>query len=420
MADGRHVAVLGGGVVGVATAWFLARDGCRVTVIERNEGPGLGTSFANGGLVTPSMSDPWASPGIPLLMLKWIGREDAPFLIRPRALPGLASWGLRFLRECNDGAWRRNAAVIYRLCSYSHERLRELVRETGIEYDSNPRGTLRVIRDRRSMENSTRTAGMLGELGVRWRTLDAAGCVELEPALRARQDSIVGGLHYPDDEGGDAHLFTGRLAGICASQGVEFRYGETVREIETEGGAFSGLRTDRGRVAADACVVALGHDSATLLRPHGVRLPVYPVKGYSLTFPAGGWNGAPAVPFADDGHKMGVVRLGDRIRVAGTAEFGGRDTRLNPKRIAALQNFFLELFPDYPHKQAGKAWTGLRPMTPDGIPYLGRTPVGGLYLNTGHGHLGWTMACGSASVAAALVQGRDPGLDLAGMTLAGR
>lgn len=420
MTDGRHVAVLGGGVVGITTAWFLARSGCRVTVIERNQGPGLGTSFANGGLVTPSMSDPWASPGIPLLMLKWIGREDAPFLIRPRALPGLFSWGLRFLRECNSDAWRRNTANILRLCTHSHDCLRELVRETGIDYESNPRGTLRVIRDRRTMEYSGRIAEMLGEMGVRWRALDPAECIELEPALRAQGDSIAGGLHYPDDEGGDAYLFTERLAGACASLGVEIRYGETVHSIGVENGRFSVIRSDRGELAADACVVALGKDSAALLRPHGIRLPIYPVKGYSVTFPAGGWNEAPVVPLADDSHKMGVVRLGDRIRVAGTAEFGGHDTRLNPKRIAHLQGIFFSLFPDYPHREAGKAWTGLRPMTPDGIPYLGPTPVDGLYLNCGHGHLGWTMACGSASIITACVQNRDPGLDLTGMTLAGR
>ena len=420
MTDGRHVAVLGGGVVGVATAWFLARNGCRVTVIERNQGPGLGTSFANGGLVTPSMSDPWASPGIPLLMLKWIGREDAPFLIRPRALPGLFSWGLRFLRECNSNAWRRNTANILRLCTHSHDCLRELVSETGIDYESNPRGTLRVIRDRRTMEYSGRIAEMLGEMGVRWRALDPAECVELEPALRGQEGSITGGLHYPDDEGGDAYLFTERLASACVSLGVDIRYGETVQAIGVENGRFSMIRSDREDVAADACVVALGKDSAALLRPHGIRLPIYPVKGYSVTFPAGGWNDAPVVPLADDSRKMGVVRLGDRIRVAGTAEFGGHDTRLNPKRVAHLQDNFFSLFPDYPHREAGKAWTGLRPMTPDGIPYLGPTPVDGLYLNSGHGHLGWTMACGSASIVTALVLGRDPGLDLTGMTLAGR
>ena len=416
----RHVVVLGGGVVGVASAWFLSRSGCRVTLIERHEGAGLETSFANGGLVTPSMSDPWASPEIPRQILKWIGREDSPFLLRIGALPGLVWWGLRFLRECNEERWRRNTRSILRLSTYSHECLRELVRETGVDYESNPFGTLHLFRDPLSMEKTSRTAEMLTELGVRSRALDPAGCAALEPALRHQVDRIAGGIHYPDDEGGDAHLFSRRLAEICASNGVEVRYGEAVEAIETSGRRFSAVRTGAGRVEADACVVALGGESARHVRPLGIRLPIYPVKGYSLTFPVGGWNDAPVVPFADDGHKAGIVRLGDRIRVAGTAEFAGRDRTLNPKRITNLRNFFLSLFPDYPDRTAGDAWTGLRPMTPDGVPYLGSTPVEGLFLNTGHGHLGWTMACGSASIVAGLVCGLDAGIDLEGMTLAGR
>lgn len=420
MADARHVVVLGGGVVGVASAWFLARSGCRVTLVERREAAGLETSFANGGLVTPSMSDPWASPEIPGMILKWIGREDSPFLVRVGALPGLAAWGLKFLRQCNQADWRRNTRNILRLSTFSHERLREVVRETGVDYESNPRGTLHLFRDPRSMEKTSRTAEMLRTFGVRSRTLDPAGCAALEPALRHQADGIAGGIHYPDDEAGDAHLFTRRLAAVCASDGVELRYGETVLHVEADGGRFSAVRTSAGRVAADACVVALGVESAARLRPLGVRLPVYPVKGYSVTFPVRGWNDAPVVPFADDGHKAGIVRIGDRIRVAGTAEFAGRDRTLNPKRVANLRNLFLSLFPGYPERSAGEAWTGLRPMTPDGLPYLGPTLVEGLFLNTGHGHLGWTMACGSASIVADLVDGRDPGIDLAGMTIEGR
>ena len=420
MTDARHVVVLGGGVVGVASAWFLARSGCRVTLVERREGAGLETSFANGGLVTPSMSDPWASPEIPRLILKWIGREDSPLLLRIGALPGLAAWGIKFLRQCNQSDWHRNTRNILRLSTYSHERLRELVRETGIDYESNPRGTLHLFRDSLSMDKTSRTAETLEDLGVRSRTLDPAGCTALEPALRRQVDRIAGGIHYPDDEGGDAHLFSRRLAEVCASNGVEIKYGETVEHIEADNGKFSAVRTGSGRVTADACLVALGNESAGRLRPLGIRLPIYPVKGYSVTFPVRGWNDAPVVPFADDGHKAGIVRIGDRIRVAGTAEFAGRDRSLNPKRIDNLRNFFLSLFPDYPDWSAGDPWTGLRPMTPDGIPYLGPTPIEGLFLNTGHGHLGWTMSCGSASIVADLICGRDADIDLDGLTLEGR
>ena len=420
MTDGRRVVVLGGGVIGVATAWYLARSGCEVTLIERREGAALETSFANAGLITPGMSDPWNAPGTPLLILKWLGRENSPFLLRPGALPGLLPWGVKFLRQCNHAAWHRNTGTVLRLCAFSHECLRFLARETGIDYESNPRGTLRLIRDQPAMEKSVRTADMLRELGVRSHALDAAGVIELEPALRGQVESIVGGIHYPDDEAGDAHLFSQRLADMCASQGVAILYGETVDAIEVSGGSFSGLRTRSGRVDADACVVALGNGSAALLRPLDIHLPIYPVKGYSLTFPVGDWDGAPVVPMSDDGYHVGIVRIGDRVRVAGSAELTGYDTTLTAGRIQHLRTFFHTLFPDYPGQALDAGWTGLRPMTPDGSPYLGPTPVKGLYVNAGHGHLGWTMACGSASILADLICGRDPRIDLTGMTLQDR
>ena len=420
MASARHVVVLGGGVIGVTSAWFLAQDGCRVTLIERLPAAGLETSFANGGLVTPSMSEPWASPGTPMLMLKWIGRESSPLLVRVSALPGLLTWGLEFLRQCSHEHWHRNTRNTLRLCSFSRDCLHRLVEETGIDYDANARGTLRLLRDRLSMQKSRLAADMLRELGVRLRALDPEECVALEPALREHEDRIAGGIHYPDDEAGDAHLFTQRLAEICVSEGVEFLYGETVDAIEADAGKFTGVRTNTRRVDADACVVALGNDSAARLHPLGIKLPIYPVKGYSVTFPVGDWNAAPLVPFSDDGHKVGIVRIGDRIRVAGTAEFAGRDKTLTPKRIRHLREFFFSFFPDYSERSMGEGWTGLRPTTPDGCPYLGPTPIEGLYLNTGHGHLGWTMACGSARIVANLICGRDPEIDLAGLTLQSR
>ena len=420
MADARHVVILGGGIVGVTSAYFLARSGCRVTLVERLDGAGLETSFANGGLITPSMSDPWAAPGIPLMILKWLGREGAPFLVRPGAIPGLTSWGLKFFRECTPKAWRRNTPNILRLCRYSHEQLTEVVGETGIEFDINQNGTLHLFRDRLSMDRTKETAEVIGGLGVASTVLDAEGCAGLEPALAPQVERIFGGVHYPGDEAGDAHLFTQRLAEVCATRGVEFRYGETVETLDTAGGAVSAVVTDRGRIETDACLVCLGNASAALVRPLGISLPIYPVKGYSVTFPVDGWNGAPVVPFVDDARKMGIVRIGNRVRVAGTAEFTGHDKTLNPKRIANLKEFFFDLFPDYPHRDAGEAWTGLRPTTPDGLPYLGATPVKGLYLNTGHGHLGWTMSCGSARAVANIISGEVPEIDLTGTALGDR
>ncbi len=417
MSEARRVVVLGGGVVGVTSAYYLAESGCQVTLIERQSEAGLETSFANGGLVTPSMSEPWAAPGVPRLLLKWLGREDSPFLVRPGAVPSLMSWGFKFLRQCNAKSWRRNTETILRLSQYSHQNLKELIRKTAIQFDVNQSGTLHLFRDQFSMDSTRRVADMIGALGVNFRVLDADGCVELEPALKPQAGQISGGIHYPDDEAGDAHLFTQRLARFCSSNGVDFRYQETVERIELDNGAVSSVITSDGRVETDACIVALGNESALLLRPLGIKLPICPVKGYSVTFPIEGWNGAPMVPFVDDGRKIGVVRIGERVRIAGTAEFTGYDTTLNPKRIANLKKFFFNLFPDYPDRGKGQEWTGLRPTTPDGIPYLGLTPIRGLYLNTGHGHLGWTMSCGSAKAVCDLIMDRVPEIDLAGMTL---
>ncbi len=420
MTQTPHVVVLGGGIIGVTSAYHLARSGCRVTLVERQDAAGMETSFANGGLVTPSMSAPWASPGLPRMLLKYLGREGSPFLVRPSALPGLMSWGLAFLAQCTETSWRRNMETTLRLCQYSREALGDLVDEVGIRYDANDNGTLHLFRDELSMQSTKRSSEIIGKLGVRYRVLDADGCAELEPALGPQIKQISGGIHYPGDEAGDAHKFTQELARFCAANGVDFRYGESVQRIEVDNGAVCAIVTDKERLQADTCLIALGNQSAALVKPLGVRLPIYPVKGYSLTFPVGGWNGAPAVPFVDDGRKMGIVRMGDRVRVAGTAEFTGYDKTLSAKRIENLRAFFFSLFPDYPHREDGEAWTGLRPTTPEGVPYLGQTPVQGLYLNTGHGHLGWTMSCGSAKVITDIITGKDPAIDLAGMLLQDR
>ena len=417
MAAARRVLVLGGGVIGVTTAYFLARHGCRVALIDRQSGAGLETSFANGGLVTPSMADPWAAPGLPLKMLKWIGREDSPFLLRPSAIPGLMSWGLQFLRNCREETWRRNTATILRIADYSQRVLKDLTAETGLAYDLQSLGTLRLFRDELSMQAALRTAEVVGRLGVRYRRLDAAACAELEPALAPQAEQITGGIHFPDDECGDAHLFTRGLAARCAEMGVTFHFEETVEGIETDGARVAAVVTDRGRRDADHVVLALGTASPALARPLGVRLPIYPVKGYSVTLSTAGWNGAPRVPIVDDGRKMGIVRLGDRLRLAGTAEFTGHDTRLSERRCANLTDNLRELFPSFANWETAQPWTGLRPMTPDGIPILGPTPLENFWLNVGHGHLGWTMSCGSAKAVADLIAGAPTDIDLAGMTL---
>ena len=414
-----HTVVLGAGVVGVTTAYYLARRGHQVTVVDRQTGPGLETSFANGGLVTPSLSDPWAAPSAPLQMIQWLGKEDAPLLLRLRAVPGMAGWGLRFLQNCGRQRWRRNTEVVLRLAVHSRDALDRLTAETGIRYDRCDKGTLRVYRDARALEGAYVDADMYAEFGLPYRVLDRRGCVELEPALRPAAERIVGGVHYAGDRSGDAFLFTQELARLCAGLGVTFRYGTTVTALETDGDRIAGVATDAGRIAADRYVLALGSYSPLLARRIGFGLPVYPVKGYSVTVSTAGWNDAPTIPILDERRKMALTRMGDRLRLAGTAEFAGYDSRDNPRRSTALLAALAELFPDYPAREPAQHWNGLRPMTPDGRPILGASPYRNLFLNTGHGSLGWTLACGSALAVAALVEGGRPdfNLDLDGFAL---
>ncbi len=410
-----HVLVLGGGVIGTTSAWYLAQAGCRVTLIERQPGVGLETSFANGSLITPSMSDPWAAPGLPWQLLKWLGREDAPFLLRLRALPGLMAFGPAFLRNCTAARWRQNTRTILRLTRYSQGLLNELIAATGIAYDGASLGILRLCRDAAALEHAAQVAAAVG---VRHRLLDAAGCAGLEPAIAPAVDRIAGGIHFPDDQSGDAYKFTAALAELARDAGVDFRFGTAIRGLETAGERVTGVITDQGRLEADRYLVALGCGGASLLRPLGLELPVYPVKGYSVTLELDGWNGAPRLPLVDSGRKLAIVRLGDRLRLAGTAELTGYDTTLTPARGANLLESLGTLLPGAPNAGTARHWTGLRPMTPDGIPILGPSPYANLFLSLGHGHLGWTMACGSARLLADLITGRPPEIDLAGMTLA--
>jgi D-amino-acid dehydrogenase len=409
--------VLGAGVIGVTTAYFLARSGHDVTVIDRQPAAGLETSFANGGLVTPGMSDPWAAPGIPGLILKHLGREDAPFLLRLGALPGMIGWGLRFLRNCEPARWRENTETVLRLAVHSRDALDWVTAETGIAYDRCERGNLRVFPDPASLAKSAKNAAMYRDLGQPVEFLDATGCVALEPALAPVKHQLAGGVHYAGDRSGDCLRFTQSLAHEAARLGVRFDYGTTILGFDIEGQSVSTVRTDKGRLRGERFVLACGSYSMLLARALAIRLPVRPVKGYSATLPVGGWNNAPAMPILDDHRKIAVTRLGDRIRLAGTAEFAGYDRAPNPTRAAMLLRAFAGLFPEYPPNRDAEHWHGLRPMTPDGRPVIGRTRYANLYLNTGHGPLGWTLACGSARALADLVSGRRPEVDLSGFSL---
>ena len=412
MPERDRILVLGAGVIGVATSHFLAQHGFSVTVIEREPGAGQITSFANGGLIVPSMADPWAAPGMIWKLLTWIGREESPFLLQPRHIPGLLSWGARFLANCRASVWQRNTASVLRLAEYSRDTLQALTDETGLAYDLAERGTLRLFRDSLSMEKARRNAELLGQFGVNYRVLDAEGCVAIEPSLAPKIAVFSGGIHYPHDKSGDAYKFTRDLAELCAQRGVEFHYGTTVESIEVDSGRISAVATDAGRFVADHYVLALGTGMRRFRRDLGLRLPIYPVKGYSVTFSTTGWNSAPKVPMIDDGRKIGIVPIGDRLRVAGTAEFTGYDLSLNARRGANLIESLSELYPGLSDRSVGQHWAGLRPTTPDGIPILGRTKLKNLSVNLGHGHLGWTLAAGCGKALADQISGNRPAIDL--------
>ena len=410
-----RVTVLGAGVVGVASAWYLAADGHEVTVIERQPLPAQETSFANGGQISVSHAEPWANPRAPWTALKWLGREDAPLLWRLRADPAQWAWGLRFLRECTTARARANVGAIVRLGLASRAALQSLRRELGLEYDQLERGILHFYTDAREFEHAIPQAALMRDFGCERVPQTAAECLAIEPALAGSRVPIVGGTYTAGDESGDARKFTQALAQRAALRGVRFRHGETVAGLECGGSRLTGVRLASGEcVAADITVLALGSYSPLFLKPLGIRLPVYPATGYSVTLALPDGVAAPTVSLTDDGHKIVISRLGQTLRVAGTAEFNGYDTAINPVRCAALRLRIGEVFPALAGANEVDRWAGLRPATPGNVPLVGDMSgagLAGLWLNTGHGTLGWTLACGSGRLLADLVCGRDPGLD---------
>jgi D-amino-acid dehydrogenase len=403
--------VLGAGVIGVSTAYYLARAGHEVTVVDRQPGPALETSFANAGQVSPGYSSPWAAPSIPRKAPRWLLMKYAPLILRPRVDPEMLKWGLAMLRNCTSERYVRNKERMVRLAEYSRDQLMALRAETGIQYDGRAQGTLQLFRTERQVEDSAKDVKVLNHEGVPCEVLDKAGCIAAEPGLARSEATIVGGLRLPNDETGDCHIFTNRLAEMAAELGVVFRFSESVEWIETQADRIVSVKTDKATLVADAYVMAMGSYSTRMLRPLGLNLPVYPVKGYSITVPITDEPGAPVSTVMDETYKIAITRLGDRIRVGGMAELGGFSHDLPPKQEETLKHSLTSLFPRASDVGAAKYWTGLRPMTPDGTPVIGATRYKGLYLNTGHGTLGWTMACGSGQVLADLISGRTPDIE---------
>ncbi|MFK0161437.1 D-amino acid dehydrogenase [Rhizobium sp. NPDC090279] len=404
------VVVLGAGIVGVTSAYQLAKAGHEVTVIDRQQGPALETSFANAGEVSFGYCSPWAAPGIPMKAIKWLFMHHAPLILRPKVDGAMLSWLVKMLSNCTSERYAINKSRMLRLADYSRVSLAQVREETGIAYDERMQGTLQLFRTHHQLDASAKDVKALAADGIPYEVLDPDGCIRVEPALRHVREKIVGGLLTPKDETGDCFKFTNALAAKAIELGVQFQYGTTIKGVDVQGGQARGVMTDRGRVAADAVVVALGSYSPLLLKPLGIKLSVYPVKGYSLTIPITDASRAPESTVMDETYKIAITRLGDRIRVGGMAEISGYTNDLGLPRRQTLEHSVTDLFPGGDVAKAS-FWSGLRPMTPDGTPVIGPTKIKGLFLNTGHGTLGWTMSSGSARVISDLVGGRKPDID---------
>ncbi len=408
-----HVIVLGAGITGVTTAWYLTQAGFDVSVIDREPAAALETSFANGGQISVSHPEPWANPSAPLTALRWLGRADAPLLLRPQLDAAQWRWVLAFLHECLPHRSRRNTDAIASLAVHSADRLRALRAATGITYDHLERGILHLFFSEKEFGHARERIGVLASHGIRAEACGPADCIRIEPALASLRADLVGGLYAPDDESGDAHRFTQALADRAREAGVRFHFRTTVSRIARLGGRIDGIEvTDEagrpGILKADVYVLCFGSYGARLVAPLGERLPIYPVKGYSVTVPVADPSRAPCVSLTDESRRIVCSRLGDRLRVAGTAELSGFDTTLHPERCRSILEWLDSRFPGAGDTAKAQMWAGLRPATPSNLPLIGRSRLPNLWYNTGHGTLGWTLACGSADSLADLMSGRRP------------
>lgn len=411
------VLILGSGVIGVTSAYYLARAGHEVTVVDRQPEPALETSFANAGEVSPGYSSPWAGPGVPVKAVKWLLMKHGPLVIRPKLDPVMWVWLLKMLRNCTSARYAVNKSRMIPIAEYSRDCLRDLRRDIGIQYDERAQGTLQLFRYQQQLDGTAEDIAVLKQYGVPYEVLSREGCIAVEPALGGVKEKFAGGLRLPQDETGDCHMFTQALAKHAEALGVRFLFNTGIDRIVTDGARVSGVATSAGLLQADAYVLALGSWSSRLVAPLGISLPVYPVKGYSITVPITDASGAPESTVMDESYKVAITRLGNRIRVGGTAEISGFSTRLYNARRATLDHSLTDLFPRGGDLSKATFWSGLRPMTPDGPPVIGPTQYGNLHLNTGHGTLGWTMSCGSGRVLADMLSGKKPEVDVSALNV---
>ena len=408
-----RVLVLGSGVIGVTSAWYLAKAGHEVTVVDREAGPALGTSFANAGQISPGYASPWAAPGVPLKAIKWMFQEHAPLSIRPDGTLFQLQWMWQMLLNCSAGRYAVNKERMVRLAEYSRDCIRALRAETGIAYEGRQQGTLQVFRTEEQLQGAAKDIAVLEEAGVPYQLLSREELAASEPALAAVRHKLAGGLRLPNDETGDCALFTQRLAGMAEMLGVKFLYNRSIDSLMTQGDAVTGAVVNGEPMAADLVVVALGSWTTQLVKPflRGMsNLPVYPLKGFSITVPLNDPSRSPVSTVLDETYKVAITRFEDRIRVGGMAQIVGYDRSLDPAKRRTLEHVVTDLFPGAGDVSRATFWTGLRPMTPDGTPIVGPTQVRGLWLNTGHGTLGWTMACGSGKLLSDLVSGKSPAI----------
>ncbi len=392
------VVILGSGVVGLTSAWYLSQAGCQVTVIDRQPRAAEETSFANAGQISYGYSSPWAAPGVPLKAMKWLLEKHAPLKIKPSLNPELLHWASQMLKNCQLDRYRINKARMLAIANRSRECLAQLNQQYDLNYQGRNQGTLQIFRNHKQLEAVEKDIALLEESGTRYQLLDAKECLLQEPGLANIQGTLTGGLYLPDDETGDCYLFCQQLQAMAENAGVEFLFNTEIQRLNVQGNQVTSVATSQGEIEADKFVVAMGSYSKSLLEQVGIDIPLYPVKGYSLTLPVINHDFAPQSTIMDETYKVAVTRFENRIRVAGTAELAGFDPALPDKRLATLNHVVANLFPQGTDLTQAEYWTGFRPMTPDGTPIIGETKIENLFTNTGHGTLGWTMACGSADI----------------------
>jgi D-amino-acid dehydrogenase len=412
-----RVLVMGGGIVGVTTAYQLLQDGHEVVLLERREGVALETSWGNAGMIAPGHSFAWSSPQAPMILFKSLFARNQALRFRPSADPRLWSWSLLFLRQCTEERARINTLRKHRLCMYSQRILHETIAGNNLQYDRISRGILYFHRSQESLEKGISHMQILADDGQEIRLLDRTQVVELEPSLATAGERIAGGIYCPTDETGDCSKFAAAIAAACERRGAEFRYGSAVLGFEADGDRITAVYTSQGDMRADIYVMCLGNESAILARRLGVKLPIYPIKGYSLTIPIGNHEHPPTIGSVDENNLVAISRFGDRMRVTATAEFAGYDTRYTARDFDFMLSVAKDLYPDGADYDSALPWAGLRPMTPEGTPIIGRGRLGNLYFNTGQGHMGWTMSHGSARITADLIAGKTPAIPLDGMTV---